>query len=275
MKIVVFDLDETLGCFVEFGIFWDCLNRYLSKSNAFLTQEDFNQILDLYPEFLRPDIMKILFYLKNKKQTYCCDKLMIYTNNQGQPSWVNQLKKYFETKIDFPLFDQIIAAFKINGKRIEICRTSHDKSYHDFIKCTRLPLNAEICFIDDNYFPDMHNKNVYYINLKPFVYDIEFNKMIKIFLTSHIGSQIVKKDDWENFEKFMKNEFKLYNYECIEKNPDEYKIDAIISKQILIHLNEFFEKSLKTSSSSRSIKKTKTKTRKAYIKRKAKTHKNR
>ena len=162
MKIVVFDLDETLGYFVEFGIFWDCLNRYLSKSNSVLTQEDFNEILDLYPEFLRPDIMKILFYLKNKKETYCCDKLMIYTNNQGQPSWVNYLKKYFETKIEFPLFDQIIAAFKINGKRIEICRTSHDKSYHDFIKCTRLPLNAEICFIDDNYFPDMHNKNVYY-----------------------------------------------------------------------------------------------------------------
>ena len=270
MKIVVFDLDETLGYFVEFGIFWDCLNRYLSKSNSVLTQEDFNEILDLYPEFLRPDIMKILFYLKNKKETYCCDKLMIYTNNQGQPSWVNQLKKYFETKIDFPLFDQIIAAFKINGKRIEICRTSHDKSYHDFIKCTKLPLNAEICFIDDNYFPDMHNKNVYYINLKPFVYDIEFDKMIEIFLSSHAGKQIVKKEEWGNFEKFMKNEFKLYNYTCLQKNPDEYKIDAIISKQILIHLNEFFEKSLKNTSST----KKRNKTRKACSKRKAKTHKN-
>ena len=49
MKIVVFDLDETLGYFVEFGIFWDCLNRYLSKFNSVLTQEDFNEILDLYP----------------------------------------------------------------------------------------------------------------------------------------------------------------------------------------------------------------------------------
>jgi hypothetical protein len=117
----------------------------------------------------------------------------------------------------------------------------------------------------------MHNKNVYYINLKPFVYDIEFDKMIEIFLFSHIGKQIVKKEEWGNFEKFMKNEFKLYNYTCLQKNQDEYKIDAIISKQILIHLNEFFEKSLKNTNS---YKKTKTKTRKAYVKRKGKTHKN-
>ncbi len=28
-KIVVFDLDETLGCFVELGMFWDALNSTL------------------------------------------------------------------------------------------------------------------------------------------------------------------------------------------------------------------------------------------------------
>ena len=27
-KIVVFDLDETLGYFTEFGILCDCLNKY-------------------------------------------------------------------------------------------------------------------------------------------------------------------------------------------------------------------------------------------------------
>jgi hypothetical protein len=268
MKIVVFDLDETLGYFVEFGIFWDCLNRYLSKkrSNVILLQNDFNDILDLYPEFLRPDIMKILFYLKNKKESYCCDKLMIYTNNQGQPSWANQLKIYFETKINYNLFDQIIAAFKVNGKRIEICRTSHDKSYHDLIKCTKLPLHAEICFIDDNYFPDMHNKNVYYINLKPYVYDIDFEKMIQLFLSSEVGNKIIQKNEKTDFEEFMKKEFNFYNYTCIEKQEDEYKVDTIISKQILIHLNEFFDKSLKP------IKKTKT--RRSYIKKRNKTHKN-
>ena len=51
MKIVVFDLDETLGYFVEYGIFWDCLNKYLLKQKYELTQEDFNEILDLDVSF--------------------------------------------------------------------------------------------------------------------------------------------------------------------------------------------------------------------------------
>ena len=33
MKIVVFDLDETLGYFTEFGIFWDSLTIYLKTNN--------------------------------------------------------------------------------------------------------------------------------------------------------------------------------------------------------------------------------------------------
>jgi len=50
MKIVVFDLDETLGYFTELGIFWDCLKNYLKiENNETLTQIDFNDMLDLFP----------------------------------------------------------------------------------------------------------------------------------------------------------------------------------------------------------------------------------
>ena len=31
-KVVVFDLDETLGHFVELGMFWDALNDYYKKN---------------------------------------------------------------------------------------------------------------------------------------------------------------------------------------------------------------------------------------------------
>jgi len=33
-KIVVFDLDETLGYFVELGMFWDALKAYLTHINS-------------------------------------------------------------------------------------------------------------------------------------------------------------------------------------------------------------------------------------------------
>jgi len=268
MKIVVFDLDETLGYFVEFGIFWDCLQRYLVKTDKYiLNQDDFNRILNLYPEFLRPNITDLLNYLKQKKQTKKCEKIMIYTNNQGTPKWSNHLKNYFETIMNYPLFDQIISAFKINGKRIEIGRTSHEKSYDDLIRCTKLPLNAEICFIDDNYFPEMYNKNVYYINVKPYVYDLPFEEMITRFLDTEQIKTIKLDITNSDLNTFMMNEYNLYHYTITEKKMDEYEVDKIISKQILIHLNDFFNKSIKSR-----IKKTKTK--RIYQTKKNKTHKN-
>ena len=126
-KIVVFDLDETLGYYVEFGMFWDAFKNFVKKQNLVINinQVLFNTILDLYPEFLRPNILNILNYLKQKKHTNHCHKLMIYTNNQGPDEWAQQIQSYFETKLNYKLFDQIIKAFKIRGKQVEICRTSH------------------------------------------------------------------------------------------------------------------------------------------------------
>ena len=127
MKIVVFDLDETLGYFTQYGIFWDSLANYLKiKNQSDLTQKDFNLILDLYPEFLRPNIISILNYLKNKKKTNCCHKILIYTNNSGPREWAHHIISYFEKKINFKLIDQIIAAFKINGKKIEIMKKNYN-----------------------------------------------------------------------------------------------------------------------------------------------------
>ena len=64
---------------------------------------------------------------------------MIYTNNQGPRSWTVKIKGYFENKLKNRIFDQIIAAFKVNGKRVELQRSSHSKSFDDFIKCTKMP----------------------------------------------------------------------------------------------------------------------------------------
>jgi len=241
MKIVVFDLDETLGYFSEFGIFWDSLSFYLYKYlNKELNQNDFNYILDLYPEFLRPNIINILNYSKSKKKSNSCQKIMIYSNNQGSRKWMNQLVSYFETKLDgYKLFDQIISAFKINGKQIEFCRTTYNKTYNDFIRCTKLPPRAEICYLDDTFYPDMVNDNIYYINIKPYIYILPFNEMYKRILENN--SLLINKEKSTNeFMSFMNEEIKKYNFQVIQKSKEDYDIDKILSKKILFHLEEFF-----------------------------------
>lgn len=241
MKIVVFDLDETLGYFTEFGIFWDSLSNYLKqiKNNTVkLSQSDFDAILDLFPEVLRPNIINILTYLKERKETKCCNKMMIYTNNNGPKEWADQIIKYFEKKIDCKLIDQIIAAFKIDGKQIQIGRTSHYKTHDDLIRCSKIPTSSEICFIDDTFYPGMANDKIYYINIKPYYYDLKFEEIIYRFKKSEVGIKIINNDN--DFEEQIMKLINLYKYDCLEKDPNEYEIDKILGKQIIKHLNIFF-----------------------------------
>lgn len=244
MKIVVFDLDETLGYFTQFGIFWDSLLNYIKiKNKSELSQYDFNLILDLFPEYLRPNIINILNYLKNKKKTSCCHKMMIYTNNTGQREWIKHIISYFENKINYKLIDQIIGAFKINGKRVEICRTTHRKTHKDLIKCTEIPIDTEICFMDDLFHSGMIHENIYYINIKHYYYDLTFEELLNRLKNSEIGKNLIKDD--EDFDKLMIENISLYNYECLNKNKDEYEIDKILGKHIISHLQKFFNHSKK------------------------------
>jgi len=52
---------------------------------------------------------------------------------------------------------------------------------------------------------------------------------------------ISKKDFVDAMEIYMKE----YDHKVILKNDDEIKVDKIVSKQIIIHLEEFFKRSKK------------------------------
>ena len=175
-----------------------------------------------------------------KISTRNCNKLLIYTNNQGGEFWSSKLIAYFEKKIKTSLFDQIISAFKINGKRMEICRTSHDKSYHDLIKCSKIPLHAEICYLDDTYFPKMSNKNVYYIHVKPYIHDLSFEEMITRYQESGLGVSFIKNDFKDNMLQNMNN----YLFTYTPKTHEEIEVDKVVSKEIMIHLQHFFKHSI-------------------------------
>jgi len=231
-KIVVFDLDETLGHFTELGYFCEGLENILGIA---LTNEDMITLIDIYPEFLRPNILTILIYLKKLKSRNICDKVMIYTNNQGPSSWSDSIKTYFEDKLNYKLFDRVILAFKIGNRQIEINRTSHDKKVSDFFKCTKLPIDSDICFIDDRYHPEMTGDNVYYIQVKPYEYTLYPDEMIERLFKSKLCKKINDKDV---FRRKMTNFMKGYEY--IEKTDEDYEIDKIVSKKIMENLQNFF-----------------------------------
>ena len=60
-KVVVFDLDETLGSFADLYILWGGIKQTWSDCDTFY------ELLELYPEFLRYGILTILEYCINVK----------------------------------------------------------------------------------------------------------------------------------------------------------------------------------------------------------------
>ena len=243
VKIVVFDMDETLGYFVEFGIFWEAIQSFF-KNVLYVAapdENDFNEILDLYPEFIRPNIYSILNYLKHKMTMDELKGVMIYTNNQGPPIWVNLIKNYFESKINYQLFIRVITAFKVNGKRIEMCRTTNDKTVDDFFRCSKLPINTQICFLDDTYYPSMNSENVYYIKVKPYIYDVEYEYMIRRFMESKIGKRfLLNESSEESFYSYVSEYMKQFQFLYVKKTKEEYEIDKIVTKKTMVHLQTFF-----------------------------------
>ena len=250
--VIVFDLDETIGHFPQVYRFWELLKIYLNKPN--LNIEYLFSIFDIFPDFFRCNILKLFNIIKHKKQKNLCNGVMIFTNNNGPSYWVNSIKNYIHNKINYELFDKVIRAFKINGKQIEMCRTSHNKSHKDFINCTKLPENTEICFIDDVYHNKMAHNNVLYINIKPYYYSVKYSLMCEKFYNKH--KELFNKSYLE-FEKFVLNQTQYDSY-CFypEKSNMDKNIDYLLTEKLSKEIKAFFPNKNKKTYKNRKTEKT-------------------
>ena len=237
-KVVIFDLDETLGSFSELECLWSGLNEYniLFQNNVILLQKDFNELIDLYPEFLRYGILGVLEFLCSKKKIGECFKIYIYTNNQCPSIWTHLIANYFSYVLKTKsIFDQLVCAFKIKGEVFEEMRTSHDKSYCDFIRCTMLPNHTEMCFLDNTYFSKMKHDKVYYIQPQAYHHGLTY---------TDISSRFEKYPLFKNrsFYDFIKQWFETKGSRCFHriKSKEEYEIDILVSHKMLYHIKEFF-----------------------------------
>jgi len=252
-KVLVFDLDETLGSFGELNILW-CAIKHVRKisPNYDLTegtvdnlQKEFNELLELYPEFLRCGILNILDFLLQKKLQGLCDNIYIYTNNICKPPWVSFIIRYFKFKLNsqIDIFDKAICAFKINNRVIEINRTAKEKTHSDFIKCTLLPKNTEICFIDNNYYSNMVHDKVYYIQPVAYCHDLKNDEIVDRFMDSELSSRfshIFNKK--EVLREFIVDWFDCNNNNSIKmrKSLKGIEFDTFVAQKMMYHIREFF-----------------------------------
>ena len=239
-QVVVFDLDETLGSFADLEILWKLINEYRQSHTV-----SFDELLDIYPEFIRYGIMSILEYLKHKKNSGECYKLYLYTNNRGGKEWARKIISYFNSKISKrnKLFDQIIYAFKINNVQIELARTTNKKTIDDFIRCTLLPRTTTVCFIDDTYFKDMQKERIYYIKPKPYHHHLSSNEIINRFIFSKIGELLLRTQSMKTAFKHNYIE-RTIKYDVYTKDHIEptavLEHDIITSQKIMYHLKDYF-----------------------------------
>jgi hypothetical protein len=238
-KHFIFDLDETLGSFSDMYLLWKGIGDIykLSRNDIMLNGNLFNGILNLYPEFLRYGITTILEYLHYKKKKGQCGKVYIYTNNQCDPPWIEYIIAYLEEQFNLKgLFEKPICAFKINNKQIDLRRTSHEKNYSDFLKCTLLSKSAELCFIDDIFFPKMQTDQVFYIQPKPYYHSLDTIEIINRFISSDINKHTCLISKIELLEWFKRNG----SFTKSTKSRIDAERDIEISRKLMYTIREFF-----------------------------------
>jgi hypothetical protein len=251
-KIIVFDLDETIGSFSELFVLWKSIHK-IKEFDPENIQKTFNEMLDLYPEFLRHGIVVILEFLLHKKRIGECSQIYIYTNNQctinsphDNMQWVQLISQYFNYRLGLApneqIFDKIICAFKINNVIINTSRTTNNKTHGDFIRCTILPKNAEICFIDNTYYDKMKHDKVYYIQPKSYYHHLSKSTMMERLMASPLVERFVKhsnnKNNKEEFRLQLDKMIPNYLTEKIDKN--EIQIDLLVSQKLMFHIRDFF-----------------------------------
>ena len=149
-KVIVFDLDDTMGHFEELSIFLSGLKNIINKK---ITDKYIFKLIDLWPKFLRFGLIDILELIKTYKKRDNNVKVVIYTNNMGPRSWTMLIKQYLEKKINYKLFDKVITAYRNNEKTNK--RTTHNKTHQDLLRTTKYSKDSRFIFLDDQFHPDM------------------------------------------------------------------------------------------------------------------------
>ena len=234
-KVIIFDLDETIGYFQQISI----LDHYFK--NTFEIQKEFalvEYLLNTFPQVFRPGIFKIFKNIKKQKKSNGNIVVVLYTNNNSTGLWVNHIIDYIHNKLQYKLFDHIIKAHKIGNKIVEPKRISNEKSLIDVMRCTKLSPKNLFCFIDDQYHNRMNNKNIYYLHTFPYIKTITPNEVINKFKSNMILNHLLGKQILifiRDLERFIRGNLEQ---RIISNDRENIKITETLNKHIQYFLTK-------------------------------------
>jgi hypothetical protein len=154
-KILVFDLDETIGAFAELSKHMLSLTgKYVYSYNLFEHMMDSNHL------YLRPGILELLEFVVTARRLLSNVRIVLYTNNQS-PEWVEYAVHYLNKKLSIRVFDKVI-----DGSVEK--RPTLVKSVDDFFRWTHYPKDSSLFFVDDQIHPKMLSKQVVYFRISPY-----------------------------------------------------------------------------------------------------------
>ena len=183
---VVFDMDKCIGYFTQIAMYQDIIEE-LSRP---LLVKEYYELFDMFPTIFRPGIFNVFRYLVKMKKKGRLEVIM-YTNNNGPPSWATNIRKYIEHKIKHKLFDRTIKGWKYDNKIVEEKRSGYEKSWEDLLDCTRLTKNDKVIFFDDrDEHYKMRHRNVNYQKVKPYRVGIEHDDFVNKFVKSKLNKRL-------------------------------------------------------------------------------------
>ena len=243
MKIIIFDLDETIGFFGEIYTFFCAIKYYFSVySNAEYKDADvIGYLIDIFPELLRPGILNILHNLAQERITNGSSfYIYMYTSNRLHNSWANNIKNYLNNKTRYNIFHEVV--FNGTPKKHKLV---HNKSIEDFSKQSKIETNNDFCFIDNNFHPYMIKPNIHYIHLNHYICYISINELIhRTLMSTTLGKCISYKTIFiKEIKTYYKNVFskRVFNYlnSDRKKTNEETSLEKQISVELYEHIISF------------------------------------
>lgn len=192
-KIIVFDLDNTIGFFEQFIYILNCIS---------VTDISYNYLFDLFPECFRPNIFEIFAYLLQQKKNDKIKGILLYSNNNND-YFVKKVIEYIHYKLNDQLFDCVITK-EHPYRKVKL------KHIDDLIHCSNgiITFFSKICFIDDKQHQSMVTEQVFYIRCENYTFYVsskEIHKRINIVLPPYKKKPCLNLNNYKRISIFIYN----------------------------------------------------------------------